>query len=119
MTIKGLDKLQKALQDKQKLNSVKKVMMRNGAQMQQRSMRYANFKGHYEGNRFVPPTGTLRRSILLNMLDEGLTARMTVGMHYGPYVEYGTRYMNAQPFVRPAFNEQSAQLIRELRELTK
>lgn len=108
MTIKGLDKLQKALQDKQQLNSVKKIVMRNGAEMQQKAMR------------LVPvDTGALKRSILLQIVDDGLAAKMTVGMHYGPYVEYGTRKMNAQPFVRPAFNEQSAKFARELREITK
>ncbi|SIT91699.1 HK97-gp10 family putative phage morphogenesis protein [Edaphobacillus lindanitolerans] len=48
-------------------------------------------------------TGELRRSIRTGYSDGGLTATTKVGVHYGPYVEYGTRFMAAQPFLRPAF----------------
>lgn len=49
-------------------------------------------------------TGELRRSILSEYLNGGLTGHVTAGIHYAPYVEYGTRFMTAQPFMRPAFH---------------
>jgi HK97 gp10 family phage protein len=35
------------------------------------------------------------------------------------YLEYGTRFMDAQPFVRPAYNEQKAKFIRDMNKLTR
>lgn len=49
-------------------------------------------------------TGTLKRSVSLKIEDKGLTAVITPTAHYAPYVEYGTRFMRAQPFLVPAFN---------------
>lgn len=32
--------------------------------------------------------------------------KVKVGKHYGVYVEFGTRHMSAQPFMRPAINQE-------------
>jgi HK97 gp10 family phage protein len=32
----------------------------------------------------------------------GLLAIIGTSTHYAPYIEFGTRYMAAQPFLRPA-----------------
>jgi HK97 gp10 family phage protein len=86
---------------KMDLKEVKQVIAKNGAKLQQTMQRNANFKGHFEGNKFVPPTGTTKRSISLEIIDGGLTAKVAPGTHYSVYLEYGTRYMSAQPFVKP------------------
>lgn len=50
-----------------------------------------------DGNRHP---GYLRSSI--TKVSVGLRRwRIEVGAHYGVYVEYGTRYMRAQPYFRP------------------
>ncbi len=54
-------------------------------------------------------TGRLRASISLQRVGRLLYEVLTV-VEYGPYVEYGTRYMRAQPFFRPAY-EQTYQVI--------
>lgn len=46
-------------------------------------------------------TGNLKRSIQRTLISPG-HHKVTVGAYYGVYVEYGTRYMHAQPFFRPA-----------------
>ena len=51
-------------------------------------------------------TGHLKRSIGLDITDEGLTAEIEPTADYAAYVEYGTRFMNAQPYMKPAYNAQ-------------
>ena len=116
----GLEELQAALRERVNLDAVKKVVKLNGAEMQAQAQRNAQFRGHYEGRRFVPPTGTLKRSIKgPNMKNGGLTAQVETGVDYAAYVEYGTRYMSAQPYMKPAFNKQKAQFKSDLERLTK
>lgn len=54
---------------------------------------------------FVPvDTGALRRSIRVEVMDD-LTLTVWAGddaVDYAGYVEYGTRFMAAQPFMTPA-----------------
>lgn len=49
-------------------------------------------------------TGRLRASIThqLGQDGEGLLADIGTDVEYAPYVEFGTRFMAAQPFLRPA-----------------
>jgi HK97 gp10 family phage protein len=51
-------------------------------------------------------TGLLRSSINWRLGVDGRGVYATIGTstHYAPYVEFGTRYMAAQPFLRPALN---------------
>lgn len=48
-------------------------------------------------------TGHLKRSITLDV--NGNRAVISSNANYSGYVEYGTRYMNAQPYLRPAVEE--------------
>lgn len=50
--------------------------------------------------------GTLRSSLTWQMdTGGGLSARVGTNVYYGPFVELGTRYMRAQPYLRPALSE--------------
>lgn len=51
-------------------------------------------------------TGRLRSSIANEMGrdDRGLVARIGTDVHYASFVEFGTRRMRAQPFLRPALD---------------
>jgi HK97 gp10 family phage protein len=117
--IEGVDELQKAFKDKVSLDDIKKVVRHNGAQLQNKTMQKANFKGHFEGKKFVKPTGTTKRSIALTIKDLGLTAEVEPTTEYSPYLEYGTRFMEAQPFVRPAYEEQKEKFKKDLEKLMK
>ncbi len=46
-------------------------------------------------------TGRMKRSIKTKKIAEG-HYEVIVDVYYGKYVEYGTRYMHAQPFLTPA-----------------
>lgn len=51
-------------------------------------------------------TGRLRSSITYEIGESGgeLAARVGTNVEYAPYVEFGTRRMRAQPFLRPAID---------------
>lgn len=115
----GLDKLQKKLKENVTMNDVKRVVRQNGAQLQNKIQEKAEFRGHYEGNKFVKPTGTTKRSVTLEIKDGGFTAESGPTTEYSPYVEYGTRFMEAQPFVRPALEEQASKFKRDMQKLVR
>ena len=54
-------------------------------------------------------TGTLRRSITLALTDGGMAAEVQPTVNYGAYVELGTRFMSAQPYLRPALETAQAE----------
>lgn len=102
----GFDKILDHLIEAQKGEALRLAVRQNGAECQQKAQANANFRGHYEGKRFVPPTGATKRNIALDITDDGMTAEIEPKTSYAPYVEYGTRYMEAQPFMGPAYQAQ-------------
>lgn len=123
-TVQGLDTLQKVLKDNVMLDDLKKVVRHNGAELQRKIQKNADFKGHIgwkkgEGKALIKPTGTTKRSVGLEIRDGGLTADAGPETEYSPYVEYGTRFMDAQPFVRPAYEEQKEKFKNDLDKLVR
>jgi HK97 gp10 family phage protein len=59
-------------------------------------------------------TGNLRRSIALS--DGPGDAEVTIGtdVEYAPYVEFGTSRMAAQPYLRPALDENHEEITRTI-----
>ena len=76
------------------IEGTRKAVKLYGSMLQTKAMLYAPVD-----------TGTLKRSISFKIEDGGLTAVITPTAHYASYVEYGTRFMNAQPYLTPAFNK--------------
>lgn len=67
-------------------------------------------------------TGTLRSSIHTETAetDNGAVARIGTNVEYAIHQEFGTRKMAAQPYLRPAFDEQRDAALDEIgRALTK
>lgn len=108
----GLDQLQIELKNRTDMDKIREVVKKNGAKLQSTMMRKANFVKGYQ-------TGTTKRSIELDIQDNGMTAKVAPGTEYSPYLEYGTRYMQPQPFVGPAFNEVKGQFKADLEKLVK
>lgn len=117
--IVGIEKIQKKLRKNVTLDDVKAVVKRNGWELQDSAQKKANFHGHYEGKKFVPPTGTLKRSIMKDITDGGLTAEVEATAEYSGYVEVGTRFMEAQPYLKPAFNEQKIKFKKDMSKLVR
>ena len=110
--IEGLDKLEKQLRKNITLNNVKKVVRKNGSDLQIKIQRNADFKKGYQ-------TGATHDSIRLDIIDGGMTAESGPTTDYSPYLEYGTRFMSKQPFVKPALEEQEKKFNADMQKLVK
>ena len=108
MKIEGSRELIKALKKRKKTDQIRKAVTVNSAELQKSMQKMAPVD-----------TGFMRRSIRIKYDDFGMTARVGPNAQYAPYVEYGTRYMAAQPFVRPSFNKQKKTFIDDLNKLMK
>ena len=122
--IVGMEKLQKKLKKNVDMTEVKRQVRKHGAQMQTKAQQNAEFKGHYEwqkgkGRVFVPPSGALRGSIHLEITDGGMAAEVEPTADYAPYVELGTRFMEAQPYLKPAFDEQKEKFKKDMKKLVE
>ena len=106
--LEGFDELQAKLKKNVKLEDVMVVVQYHGSEMQTTA------------NLICPKdTSNLANSITLELTDGGFTAEVEPHMDYAAYVEYGTRYMSAQPYMRPAFMQQSARFKSDLSKLMK
>lgn len=112
LKIKGLDKLQKALKENVTMDDVKRVVRKNGADLQQEMQDNADFDKGYQ-------TGDTKRSIGLEITDGGFTAEVEPTTEYSPYLEYGTRFMDAQPFVKPAHDDVKAKFKKDMQKLVR
>lgn len=101
----SLRTLQSELEKRQDLTPFRSVVAANGSKLQRKAMAKAPID-----------TGTLMRSITMDTEDDGLTATVTPAAEYAAYVEYGTRFMAAQPYLRPAFDAVKPQFIADLKK---
>ena len=106
--LEGFDELQAKLKENVKLSDVKACVQKHGSEMQTTA-------------HLICPrdTGNFANSITLESADNGFTAEVEPHTDYAAYVEYGTRYMSAQPYMRPAFIQESARFKEDLKKLTK
>ncbi|MDN6670662.1 MAG: HK97 gp10 family phage protein [Staphylococcus equorum] len=106
MKIIGIEALNKALKESQNIEPIRKVVKNNGAQMQNKAQRLAPVD-----------TGALKRSISIDLQDGGFTAKVSPGVDYAAYQEYGTRFQSGTPFMRPSFRSQQPMFISDLKRL--
>lgn len=102
----GIVKLNKGLKKRMDMSAVKTVVKKNGADMQRKAQRNAPVD-----------TGTLKRSIGLNISDSGMTATVEPTAEYAPYVELGTRFMEAQPYLNLHLRSRKSNLKKIYRNL--
>ena len=94
--LEGIAEIDKKLAKNIKKEAVKSIIKKNGAALQKKAQKKAPID-----------TGNLMRSIGLEIGNDGLTATVEPTAEYAAYVEYGTRFMKAQPYLKPTFDEQS------------
>lgn len=63
--------------------------------------------------------GTLKRSIGIEITDSGISAEVEPTAEYAPYVELGARFMEAQPYLKPAFDEQKEKFKKDMKKLVE
>lgn len=108
VTFSGDQELINALEKMARTEVYKEVVKKNGAALQRTAQRKAVFKKGYS-------TGATKRSIKLDLASNGLRAVVKANTDYSGYLEVGTRKMEAQPFMQPAFNEIQPKFIDDLR----
>lgn len=111
LKVYGHKKLKVNLKDIRQMKAVKGIVKKNTALLNQEMVRAAVFKGGYS-------TGRTKQSISIYIGNSGLYGKVHPNTKYSPYVEYGTRYMSAQPFVKPAFQKAKKEFIKDLDKLT-
>lgn len=95
---------------------IRNVVMKNGADLQEDAQKrmtktVAYVKGYSKG--------TTRRSTTLTISADGMTATVAPHTEYFSYVEYGTRFMEAEPTLNPAFNKIKQQFYKDVMDLVK
>ena len=108
MKITGIDALQKKLRKNATLDDVKHVVKSNTTNMNKNMQKLAPVD-----------TGNMKRSITSEFTDGGFTGTTEPHTDYAGYVEYGTRFQAAQPFVKPAFDVQKKVFKNDLERLLK
>lgn len=104
----GFDKLEAKLTKNMDLSAVRTVVRKNGSEMQKKAQKNAPVD-----------TGHLMHSIDLEVTDGGMIAEVEPTADYGAYVELGTRFMNAQPYLKPAFDEQKGKFKSDMKKLVR
>lgn len=108
VSLKGVSELTMKLKSNANMKDVKQIVKQNTAELTQGAQRKAPVD-----------TGNLRRSITMDLSDGGLTGKVKPTADYAPYLEYGTRFQSAQPFMRPAFNKQKEQFKSDMDKLVE
>lgn len=118
----GMDKLKAKLQKcSGEPYLIKMVVAKNGNQLNEKMK--TKMKNAYvtinprTGKGYS--TGDTADSVNTVITDNGMTASVGPTTNYSPYVEYGTRFMKAEPAVRPAFEEQVPIFKRDLEAVMK
>ena len=106
--VTGLAELEKKLQRNATMADMKEVVRTNGAELNANTQRKAPVD-----------TGFLRRSIVFQLANMGFEARVVATAEYAPYLEWGTRFMAAMPFLGPAFRIQKERFISDMRRLVR
>lgn len=110
--IEGLEELKAGLKGHMDLVPVENLVKKHGAQLSSRTQE--NMRATYVHGY---STGRTRRSVKPIFSDAGMTVSVGPTTDYFPYLEYGTRFMNAMPTLKPAFDVQSVMFINELKRL--
>lgn len=106
--VNGLAELEKKLRRNATMSDVKQIVRINGAELNANTQRKAPVD-----------TGFLRRSIVFQLANMGFEARVFATAEYAPYLEWGTRFMAAQPFLGPAFRIQKEKFKADMQRLVR
>lgn len=114
LRVEGLEELQKKLKSSASLKEVKMKVRKNSDQMNKR-MKKITVEVFVKGHTLGGTAGSINTVIE----DDGLTGSVGPTTDYSMYVEYGTRFMKAEPFIRPALEEQTPKFKEDMQKLVK
>lgn len=114
LTVEGLEPLIGTLKENVTLDDVKRIVQKNGADLTQ-TMKRQTTKSYVKGY----STGDTAGSINMKPFNGGLGVEVATATSYSPYVEYGTRYMEAEPIVQPSLDVIAPKFYSDLSRMMK
>lgn len=119
--INGLSGLSKKLKKNATMDDVKTVVKVNTAELTEAMQRETQkvLTGHWEGGKFVKPTGATKRSITMKISNKGLSGHTGPKTEYSPYLIRGTRFMAKRDFFFPPLRIQKAQFKSDMDKLVE
>lgn len=117
-SMKGLDKLEQGLLKRAQVEAIKTIVKKHTTELQQQAMANAGDNGPV----FVKGYGrnnATKKAIGMQMQDSGLSGVVGMGQSYNPYTELGTRFMAAEPLLKPLFNQRKSMFISEIKKVVE
>ena len=111
----GIKELKAVLKTNASLKDVKKVVQSNTKALNRAFHEHTGTDTFCKGY----SVGNIRRSIRQDITDGGMTGTVGTNVDYAPYVEHGTRFMDSEPFAKPAFDEVAPKFKKDLDKLVK
>lgn len=113
--MRGLNQLQKKLLKGVSRDKISQVVRLNTAEVTQKAKERAPVST--EKTNPGGAHGQLKRSIIPSMSSGGMVGKVNATVDYAEYVEMGTRFMAAQPYMKPAFDQQKEIFLKDMKKL--
>ena len=113
--MRGLNQMQKKLLKGVSKDQIARVVRRNTAELTQKAKERAPVST--EKTNPGGAHGQLKRSIIPSVGSGGLAGKVNATVDYAEYVELGTRFMAAQPYMKPAFDQQKEVFLDDMKKL--
>lgn len=104
----GVNLLENKLKKNATMEEVREIVNRNGADLTKGAQRKAPVD-----------TGYLKRYIIMQIASGGLMSKTLSGAEYSGYVNYGTRFMAAIPYMTTAYRVQRDVFLHDMRRLVQ
>lgn len=113
-----MKKLQKKLAKVAQKEEVKEIVKKRSAEMHSETQKLMLdlYKPKEEGG---SSTGETRKSTVVVIEDDGLSGSVNIGTEYAPYLELGTRKMEARPALKPSYDKELPLFVSDLRKLVR
>lgn len=113
--MRGLNQLQKKLLKGVSKDKISQVVRLNTAEVTQKAKERVPVST--EKTNPGGAHGQLKRSIIPSMSSGGMVGKVNTTVDYAEYVEMGTRFMAAQPYMKPAFDQQKEVFLDDMKKL--
>ncbi len=113
--MRGLNQMQKKLLKGVSKDQISRVVRMNTAELTQKAKERAPVST--EKTNPGGAHGQLKRSIIPSMSSGGMVGKVNATVDYAEYVEMGTRFMAAQPYMKPAFDQQREVFLDDMKKL--
>lgn len=113
--MRGLSQLEKKLLKGVSKEKISQVVRLNTAELTQKAKDRAPIST--EKTNPGGAHGQLKRSIIPSVGSGGLVGKVNATVDYAEYVEMGTRFMAAQPYMKPAFDQQKEVFLADMKKL--